>query len=81
MPRECIMSALPINYRMSVPCDQDPRCMPKELLGLLEGGGLPMVEQLLEEDKEEEQGERPPWPVRRVCCRLLSQQRLGPWGP
>ena len=34
--------------------------MRKELLGLLKGGGLPTVEQLLEEDKEEEQGERPP---------------------
>ena len=54
------MSALPINYGMSVPCDQDPRCMPKELLGLLEGGGVPTMEQLVEEDKEEEHGEWPP---------------------
>ena len=30
-----------------------------ELLGLLEGGGVPTVEQLVEEDKEE-QGEGPP---------------------
>ena len=43
-----------------MPWDQDPRCVLKKLKGLLEGGGLPMVEQLLEEDKEEEQGERPP---------------------
>ena len=34
--------------------------MPKELLGLLEGGGLPTVEQVLEEDEEKEQGEQPP---------------------
>ena len=30
------------------------------LLGLLEGGGVPTVEPLVEENKEEEQGERPP---------------------
>ena len=34
--------------------------MPKELLGLMEGGRLPMVEQLLGEDEEEEQEEWPP---------------------
>ena len=35
--------------------------MPKELLGLMEGGGLPTVEELLGEDEEEEeQGEQPP---------------------
>ena len=37
------------------------RHMPKEMLGLMEGGGLPMVEKLLGEDEEEEeQGEQPP---------------------
>ena len=34
--------------------------MAKELLGLMEGGGLPTVEELLGEDKQEEQGEQPP---------------------
>ena len=35
--------------------------MPKEMLGLMEGGGLPTVEELLGEDEEEEeQGEQPP---------------------
>ena len=54
--------------------------MPKELLGLLEGGGVPTVEQLLEEDNEEEQGEQPPpRPVRRGHCRHPSQRRSGPW--
>ena len=47
VPRECITSTLPIDYGMSVPWDRDPRCVPKELLGLLEGGGVPTVEQLL----------------------------------
>ena len=60
MPGECIMSTLPIDYRMSVPWALDPRHVPNKLLGLLEGGGVPVVEQLLEEDKEKEQGEEPP---------------------
>ena len=54
------MSALPINDGMSVPWAPDPRCMRDELLGLLEGGGVPTVEQLVEADEEEEQGEWPP---------------------
>ena len=60
MPRECVMSTLPIDYGISVPWAPDPRCMPKELLGLLEGGGVLVVKPLVEEDKEKEQGERPP---------------------
>ena len=32
--------------------------IPKELVGLMEGGRLPTVEQLLVEDEEEEQGEQ-----------------------
>ena len=32
------MSTLPIDYGMSVPWAPDPRCVPKEQLGLLEGG-------------------------------------------
>ena len=34
--------------------------MRDELLGLLEGGGVPVVEPLVKEDKDEEQGGRPP---------------------
>ena len=61
VPRMCIPNVLPINYRMSVPWERDLQCVPKELLGLMEGGGLPTVEQLLGEDEEEEeQGEQPP---------------------
>ena len=43
-----------------MPWGWDSRCLPKELVGLMEGGGLPTVEQLLAEDKEEEQGSQPP---------------------
>ena len=57
----CIRNALPINYGVSLPWGWDSRCVPKEMVGLMEGGGLPMVEELLGEDKEEEeQGEQPP---------------------
>ena len=54
------MSTLPINDGGSVPWAPDRRHMQDELLGLLEEGWVPMVEQLLEEDVEEEQGGRPP---------------------
>ena len=61
VPRTCIPNALPIDYGMSVPWGRDSRCMPKEMLGLMEGGGLPTVEEVLREDEEEEdQGEQPP---------------------
>ena len=53
------MSALPINDRMSVLWALDSRHMQDELLGLLEGGRVPTVEPLVEEDKEEQE-ERPP---------------------
>ena len=46
---------------MSVVWDRDLRHVPKEMVGLREGGGLPMVEELLGEDEEEEeQGEQAP---------------------
>ena len=61
VPGSCILNALPINYGMTVAWDRELQCGPKELLGLVEGGGLPMVEELLGEDEEEEeQGEQPP---------------------
>ena len=43
-----------------MPWAPDRRQVHEELLGLLVGGGVPVVEQLVEEDEEEEQGERPP---------------------
>ena len=53
------MSALPINDGMSVLWAPDSRHVRDELMVLLKGGGVPVVEQLVEED-EEEQGEGPP---------------------
>ena len=61
VPGTCILNALPVNYGMSVPWGWDSRHVPKEMLGLMEGGGLPTVEELLGENKEnEEQGEQRP---------------------
>ena len=55
MPRTCVPNALPIDYRVSLPWGWDFRRMPKEMVGLMEGGGLPTVEDLLGEDEEEEE--------------------------
>ena len=62
VPGSCILNALPVKYRMSVAWNRDLRHMLKETLGLMEGGGLPTVEELLGEDEEEEEeeGEQPP---------------------
>ena len=54
VPGECVYHALPINDGMSEPWAQDLRRMWEVLWGLLEGGGVPAVEPLIEEDKEEE---------------------------
>ena len=55
LPGECAMSTLPIDDGESVPWALDRQHVRDELLGLLEGGGVPTVEQLVEEDEEEEQ--------------------------
>ena len=60
VPGTCIPNALPNNYGVPLPWGRDSRCVPKEMLGLMEGGGLPMVAELLGEDEEEEQGEQSP---------------------
>ena len=59
MPGDCITSALPINDGMSMSWALDLQLMWDALRGVLEGGGVPMVEQLVEEDEEEEHRERP----------------------
>ena len=68
MPGMCILNALPIDLGMPLPYGRDTRRVPKKMLGLVEGGGLPMVAELVkkyeeegeeEEEEEEEQGEQP----------------------
>ena len=61
VPGSCILNALPIEYGMSVAWNRDLWLVLKEMLGLMERGGLPTVAELLGEDEEEEeQGEQPP---------------------
>ena len=63
VPGTCVPNTLPIDYRVPLPYGSDSRWVPKEVLGLVEGGGLPMMGELVkkyeEEEEEEEQGEQP----------------------
>ena len=61
VPGTCVLNALPVNYGVILPWGRDSRWVPKEMLGLVEGGGLRTVVELVREYKEEEeQGEQPP---------------------
>ena len=69
VPGACIPNGLPINLEEPLPFEWDTRRVPKRMLGLVEGGGLPTVAELVkkleegqeeEEEEEEEQGEQPP---------------------
>ena len=65
MPGMCILSALPVNLGVPLPYGRDNRRVLKKMLGLVEGGGLPTVAELVkkyeeEGEEEEEQGEQPP---------------------
>ena len=55
-----------------------PSC---NMLGLLEGGGVPTVEQLLEEDNEEEQGEQPRTAGEVGPLQAPEPVEVGPMGP
>ena len=54
MPRTCILNALPIDYGVPLPWGRDSWCVPKEMLGLVEGGRLPTVAKLVKEYEEED---------------------------
>ena len=60
MPGACIPSGLPVALEMPRPFDLDDGQVPKEMRELMEGGGQPTVEELLEkwdEGREEEEEE------------------------
>ena len=79
VPRECVTSTLPVDYGISVPWDRDLQPVPKELLDLKEGGGLPMVEELLGRMRSRRsRGSSPLWVARWGYFRLLSRWRSGP---
>ena len=54
VPGGCMTNALPINNRMSELWASDLWHMQEVLQGLLEGGRVPAVELLMEEEDEEE---------------------------
>ena len=61
MPGTCIPNALPIDYRVPLPYGWDTQRILKEMLGLVEGGGLHTEAELLRAyEVEEEEGEQPP---------------------
>ena len=64
MPGMCIPNEFPVNYGVLLPYGRDTRWVPKKMLGLVKGGGLPTVEELVrkyeEEGEEEEEGEQSP---------------------
>ena len=61
MPGTCVPSGLPIHLEEPLPFEWDTGRVPKKMLGLVEGGGLPTVEELLkklDEGQEEEEEEQ-----------------------
>ena len=60
MPGTCVLSGLPTDLEEPLPFEWDSWWVPKRMLGLVEVGGLPTVEELvkkLEEGQEEEEEE------------------------
>ena len=66
---------------MSVPWAPDPQCVPKELLGLLGGGGAHGGATVGGGRGGGAGGVAPPWPVRWGLCRCPGQAEVGPVGP
>ena len=74
-----------------MPLEWDTGRVPKKMLGLVEGGGLPMVEELLkkldegqeeeEEEQQEEQGEQPPAANEAGPLAGPAPAEVGPVGP
>ena len=61
MPGACIPSGLPVTLEAPLPFELDNERVPKMIRELVEGGGQPMVEELLkkwDEGQEEEEEEQ-----------------------
>ena len=59
MPETCVLSGLPVDLEEPLPFGWDSRQVPQRMLGLVEGGGLPTVAELVKkweegQEKEEE---------------------------
>ena len=89
MPGTCIPSGLPVNLEEPLPFEWDTRRVPQKMLGLVEGGGLPTVAELVkkleegqeEEEEEEEQGEQPPAADEAGPSEAPAPAEVGPVGP
>ena len=94
MPGACIPIGLPIALQAPELLDLDDSRVPKEMQELMEGGGQPMVEELMEkwdegqkeeeEEQEEEQGaqgEQPPAVGEAGPSAVPAPEEVGPMGP
>ena len=86
VPGTCVLSALPVNLGVPLSYGRDSRRVPKKMLGLMEGGGLPMVAELVKkyeegEEEEEEQGEQPPAASEVGPSEAPELAEVGPMGP
>ena len=83
VPGTCIPNALPVDYWVPLPFGRDTRCIPKEALSLVEGGGLSTVAELVRkyEEEEEEQGEQPPAAGEAGPSEAPELAEVGPVGP
>ena len=52
MPGSCVPGGLPIDLGEPLPLGSDIRRVPKEKLDLVEGGGLPSVDKILDKYRE-----------------------------
>ena len=87
MPRTCVPSGLPVNLEEPLPFEWDSQWVPHRMLGLVEGGGLPTVAELVkkweggQEEEEEEQGEQPPAADEAGPSEAPAPAEVGPVGP
>ena len=94
VPGACVPSGLPVALQAPELFDSDDGQVPKEMRELVEGGGEPTVEELLEkwdegreeeeEEQEEEQGaqgEQPPAVDEAGPSAAPAPEEVGPVGP
>ena len=88
VPGTCVPSGLPVNLGEPLPYVWDSRRVPQRMLGLVEGGGLPTVAELVkkweegqEEEGQEEQGEQPPAADEAGPSEAPAPAEVGPVGP
>ena len=86
MPGTCVPSRLPVNLEEPLPFEWNSRRVPHQMLGLVEGGGLSTVAELVKkweegQEEEEEQGEQPPAANEVGLLEAPAPVEVGPMGP